>query len=87
MRRFGLTGSTGFGYDIAKKFGHIIVEPLPALVQLRLDGTYFKEWTGIRSDVSIKLYENNKLIKEEIRVDVIDDKIMYFGFIKFNANR
>ena len=59
------TGSTGFGYDIAKKFGHTIVEPLPALVQLRLDGTYFKEWAGIRSDVSVKLYENNKLIKEE----------------------
>lgn len=59
------TGSTGFGYDIASKFGHTIVEPLPALVQLRLDGTYFKEWAGIRSDVSVKLYENNKLIKEE----------------------
>ena len=58
------TGSTGFGYEIASKFGHTIVEPLPALVQLRLDGKYFKEWAGIRSDVSVKLYENNKLIKE-----------------------
>ena len=58
------TGSTGFGYEIASKFGHTIVEPLPALVQLRLDGKYFKEWAGIRSDVSVKLYENDKLIKE-----------------------
>ena len=58
------TGSTGFGYEIAKKFGHTIVEPLPALVQLKLDGKYFKEWAGIRSDVSVKLYENDKFIKE-----------------------
>ena len=57
------TGSDGFGYNITKSLGHSIIEPLPALVQLRLDGTYFKDWAGIRSDVSVKLYENNKLIR------------------------
>ena len=59
------TGSDGIGYRIAKSFGHSIIKPLPALVQLRLDIPYLKEWQGIRSDVSVKLYENNKLIKEE----------------------
>lgn len=59
------TGSTGFGYDVLKDFGHTIVEPLPALVQLRLNESFLKDWSGIRSDVSVKLYENNKFIKEE----------------------
>lgn len=59
------TGSDGFGYDIASSFGHKIVFPLPALVQLRLDGSFFKEWSGVRSDVCVKLYENNKFIKQE----------------------
>ena len=59
------TGSDGFGYEIARKFGHEIVEPLPALVQLRLDVPYMKDWAGIRSDVCVSLYENNKLIKQE----------------------
>jgi len=59
------TGSDGFGYKIAKSFGHFIIEPLPSLVQLRLEGNFFKEWQGIRSDVCVSLYENNKLIKEE----------------------
>ena len=53
------------GYKIAEFFGHSIVEPLPALVQLNLDWNYLKDWQGIRSDVLVKLYENNKLLKEE----------------------
>lgn len=59
------TGSDGFGYKIAKSFGHTIIEPLPALVQLKLDASFLKEWQGIRSDVCVSLYENNKLVKQE----------------------
>lgn len=59
------TGSDGKGYEIARLFGHEIVEPLPALVQLKLNASFLKEWQGIRSDVCVKLYENNKLIKQE----------------------
>ena len=59
------TGSTGFGYDILTKFNHTIIEPLPSLVQLRSTGNFLKEWNGIRTDVKVKLYENNNLIKEE----------------------
>ena len=59
------TGSTGYGYDVLNNFGHTIVEPLPALVQLRLNESFLKDWSGIRSDVSVKLYENNQFIKEE----------------------
>lgn len=60
------TGSDGIGYKIASLFGHEIVKPLPALVQLRLNASFLKEWQGIRSDVLVNLYENDKFIKQEI---------------------
>ena len=60
------TGSDGIGYQICKKFNHTIVKPLPALVQLRADGKFLKDWEGIRTDVLLKLYENGKKIGEEI---------------------
>lgn len=59
------TGSDGNGYALVKRFSHSVIEPLPALVQLRGDENYFKEWAGIRSDVKISLYSNNEFIKEE----------------------
>ncbi len=60
------TGSTGSGYDIAKSLGHSIITPLPALVQLKADAHYLKEWHGIRTDVKISLFENNKYIDSKI---------------------
>lgn len=59
------TGSNGIGYTICEKFNHTIVKPLPALVQLKADEKFLKEWEGIRTDVSIKLYENGKKMGEE----------------------
>ena len=59
------TGSDGIGYILASKFNHTIIKPLPALVQLESNEKYLKDWSGIRSDVKIKLYENDKFIKEE----------------------
>ena len=60
------TGSDGIGYQICKKFNHTIVKPLPALVQLKADGKFLKDWEGIRTDVLVKLYENGKKIGEEV---------------------
>lgn len=59
------TGSDGFGYQIGQEFNHTLIKPLPALVQLRANETFFKQWDGIRTDVLIKLYENNKKKAEE----------------------
>jgi len=59
------TGSDGFGYKIAKDFGHTIVEPLPALVQIKLKESFLKEWHGVRTDALVTLYENDKFIKKE----------------------
>lgn len=58
-------GSDGKGYELAKSFGHEIVEPTPALVQLRLNGKYFKRIAGIRFDGIAKAYACEKLIREE----------------------
>lgn len=60
------TGSDGSGYKICQELGHTIIEPLPALVQLKGKEKYFKEWNGIRADVVISLYEDNKEIAKEI---------------------
>lgn len=60
------TGSDGLGYQLAKSFGHSIIEPLPALVQLKANAPYLKEWHGIRSDVSVSLIENDKKIATQI---------------------
>lgn len=59
------TGSTGIGYILANKFKHNIIKPLPGLVQLKGEGNYFKDWSGIRTEVQISLYENKKFIKQE----------------------
>ena len=59
------TGSDGFGYKICKKLGLKIIEPLPALVQLKAEGKFLKQWEGIRADGKIDLYENGKKIGEE----------------------
>ena len=60
------TGSDGFGYKIAKKLGHNIIEPLPGLVQLKANASFLKDWHGIRSDVSVSLIENNKKISTQV---------------------
>lgn len=53
------------GYAIAQKFHHTIIDVVPALVQLKAEGSFLKAWSGIRCDASIRLYENNEFMKEE----------------------
>lgn len=60
------TGSDGIGYEICKKFGHSINKPMPALVQLKANEKFLKEWEGVRSDVAIFLFENGKKIASEV---------------------
>ena len=59
------TGSDGMGYTFLKKFNHTIIKPLPALVQLVSDFKYLKDWSGVRSDVIVRLYENGSFISQE----------------------
>jgi predicted Rossmann fold flavoprotein len=58
-------GTDGSGYALAKSFGHKIIEPFPALVQLKLNGKYFKRITGIRFDGVVKGLTDKKIIRED----------------------
>jgi len=43
-------GASGIGFDLARGLGHTIVEPFPALVQLRLESRWLKSLQGTRFD-------------------------------------
>lgn len=57
-----VTGSDGSGYELAKGFGHRIIEPLPALVQLRCQGAFLKQLAGIRCEAVVKLKCGDKIL-------------------------
>lgn len=59
------TGSTGMGYDFLKSFGHTIIKPLPALVQVVANFKYLKDWSGVRSEVGLELFEDGRLVATE----------------------
>ncbi len=42
------TGSDGSGFDLARQLGHTVVDPFPALVQLKLEGGFFKQVEGLK---------------------------------------
>lgn len=54
------TGSDGSGYELAKSLGHRVIHPLPALVQLRCQGNYYKQLAGVRTDALLTLYAGDK---------------------------
>lgn len=59
-------GSSGDGYRMAKKLGHHIVPPVPALTSLILDGNYMKIWSGVRIQGTVALYNcENQLLYQD----------------------
>ncbi len=67
------TGSDGCGYRFLRDFKHNLIKPLPALVQLECSFKYAKDWAGIRTDVIVSLYEDEKFIeKEEGEIQLTD---------------
>lgn len=59
------TGSDGSGYKLSKSFGHSIIEPLPGIVQLKLDYPYLKALSGIKFDGSVTILVDDKAIRTE----------------------
>ena len=55
-----VSGSDGSGYALAKRLGHRIIEPLPALVQLRCEGGFFKALSGVRAQGTVRLVIDGK---------------------------
>lgn len=59
------TGSDGSGYELAKALGHKVIKPLPALVQLRCQGTLYKQLAGIRTEARIRLFVDGVCMAED----------------------
>lgn len=49
------TGSDGSGYELAKRFGHAVIAPKPALVQLHTNLPEFKRMAGVRAQGSVTI--------------------------------
>lgn len=59
-------GSDGSGYGLAKSFGHHLAPVLPALVQLKCKGTFFKQVTGVRTQAKVTLCLDGKPVASDI---------------------
>ena len=60
-----LKNGDDLGCKIVSSLGHTIIPILPALVQIKLNASFLKDWHGIRQDGMVSLYQKNKLIKQE----------------------
>ncbi len=54
------TGSDGMGFRLAKKLGHHIIKPVPALMALRCKGDFWKSISGVRCDAGVTLWIDGK---------------------------
>ncbi|MDD4170542.1 MAG: aminoacetone oxidase family FAD-binding enzyme, partial [Desulfotomaculaceae bacterium] len=55
-------GSNGSGLVLAKSFGHRIIEPFPALVQLKLGAKFLKQIKGIKFEGKVEIIARGKSV-------------------------
>ncbi len=60
-----VSGSDGTGYTLAKSFGHSVTDIFPGLVQLKLEGSIFKQINGVKFIGTAGIYHKNRLIVED----------------------
>ena len=58
-------GSNGGGYKLAQALGHTIIEPFPALVQVRLDAPYLNQISGVGVQGKAEVWVAGKLERTE----------------------
>ena len=56
-------GSNGSGYALAKNLGHAIVEPFPALVQLKLAARFLRQIQGIKFEGGAELIVGDRSVQ------------------------
>lgn len=59
------TGTDGSGYTLAQRMGHTLIEPLPAIVQLKLDYPYLKALSGIKFEGIAHIIVDGQTIRSE----------------------
>ena len=65
-KSYPATGSTGDGYEFAKKLGHTITNLKPSLVPMVIEGEWIKDLQGLSlKNVSLNTFKGDKLIHEE----------------------
>jgi len=64
------SGSDGNGYKLAEKLGHTITDIFPGLVQLMLEGDFFKRIDGVKFIGTAEILHNNKSIAKD-RGDIL----------------
>lgn len=60
--KFGCDGS---GYTFARKFGHEIIKPLPALTALKSSAPFLKKISGVRNQATITLEIDGTVVGKE----------------------
>ncbi|MCH5273473.1 MAG: aminoacetone oxidase family FAD-binding enzyme [Lachnospiraceae bacterium] len=58
-------GSDGSGYPLAEAFGHTVIPPLPAVVQLKAEGKFFKTLAGVRTEGTVRLHIGTESYTEQ----------------------
>lgn len=64
------TGSDGNGFELARRLGHTITDIFPGLVQLKLEGTFFKQIQGVKFIGTAELLRENKILAKD-RGDIL----------------
>lgn len=60
------TGSTGDGFQFAKRLGHSIVDLKPSLVPIEIEAPWIKDLQGLSlRNVNLKAWNNGKILYEE----------------------
>ncbi len=60
------TGSSGFGFLVAKKLGHTVIKPRPGLTGVILKSNFLKEWQGVSfDDAAVSVYKDDLLIHKD----------------------
>ena len=55
-------GSNGSGFELAKELGHSVTKLSPSIVQLKTEKNQVKGFQGIKTDVAVTAYGDNKKI-------------------------
>ncbi|KJS84736.1 MAG: flavoprotein [Peptococcaceae bacterium BICA1-8] len=64
------TGSDGNGFELAKNLGHSIIDIFPGLVQLKLEGQFFKRIEGVKIVGTAEILHINKTVSHD-RGDIL----------------
>lgn len=79
-------GSSDSGYYLARKLGHRIIEPMPALCSLKGKGNYFGKWAGTRMEGILRLEIQEQIWKEE-RGEILFTDYGVSGIAVFQLSR